>query len=80
MARHERVRTPLIEVLRDHWRPLIQGSLSIVVCYALFYMTTVFALSYGVNDRHIESTRFLGMLCIAVIFMAAATPISATST
>jgi metabolite-proton symporter len=77
MARHERVATPLLDVLRYHWRPLIQGSLSIVVCYALFYMTTVFALSYGVNDRHIETTRFLGMLCIAVIFMAVATPISA---
>ncbi len=77
MARHERVRAPLLDVLRYHWRPLIQGSLSIVVCYALFYMTTVFALSYGVNDRRIETTQFLGMLCIAVIFMAAATPISA---
>jgi metabolite-proton symporter len=77
MARHERVQAPLLDVLRYHWRPLIQGSLSIVVCYALFYMTTVFALSYGVNDRHIETTQFLGMLCIAVIFMAVATPISA---
>jgi metabolite-proton symporter len=77
MVRHERVQAPLLDVLRYHWRPLIQGSLSIVVCYALFYMTTVFALSYGVNDRHIETTQFLGMLCIAVIFMAVATPISA---
>jgi metabolite-proton symporter len=77
MARHERVQAPLLDVLRYHWRPLIQGSLSIVVCYALFYMTTVFALSYGVNDRHIETTQFLSMLCIAVIFMAVATPISA---
>ena len=34
----------LAEVLARHWRPLIQGSLSIVVCYALFYISTVFAL------------------------------------
>jgi metabolite-proton symporter len=77
MARNERVRAPLIDVLRSHWLPLVQGSLAIVVCYALFYISTVFALSYGVNQRHIASADFLGLLCVAVVFMAAATPISA---
>ncbi len=77
LARNERVRVPLLDVLRHHWRPLIQGSLSIVVCYALFYISTVFALGYGVNARHIPRTDFLAMLCVAVLFMAAATPLSA---
>ncbi len=77
LARHERVEIPLLEVLRGHWLPLIQGSLSIVVCYALFYVSTVFALSYGVNTLHIARTDFLGMLCVAVLFMALATPLSA---
>jgi metabolite-proton symporter len=77
LARNERVGVPLFTVLRDHWRPLIQGSLSIVVCYALFYISTVFALGYGVNARHIARTDFLSMLCIAVLFMAGATPLSA---
>jgi metabolite-proton symporter len=77
MARNERVKIPLLEVLSRHWRPLIQGSLSIVVCYALFYISTVFALGYGVNTRHIPRTDFLEMLCVAVLFMALATPLSA---
>ena len=77
LARNERVGVPLVEVLRHHALPLLQGSLSIVVCYALFYISTVFALSYGVNTRHIPRADFLGMLCIAVIFMALATPIAA---
>ena len=77
LARNERVKIPLLDVLRLHWRPLIQGSLSIVVCYALFYISTVFALNYGVTTRHIPRTDFLGMLCIAVLFMALATPLSA---
>ncbi|WP_158818055.1 MFS transporter [Methylocapsa sp. S129] len=77
LARNERVRVPLLDVLADHWLPLIQGSLSIVVCYALFYISTVFALGYGVNVQHIPRTNFLGMLCVAVLFMAAATPLSA---
>jgi metabolite-proton symporter len=77
LARRERVAVPLAEVLSRHWRPLIQGSLSIVVCYALFYISTVFALGYGVNVRHIPRTDFLSMLCVAVLFMALATPLSA---
>ena len=77
LARHERAEVPLVELLRGHWLPLIQGSLSIVVCYALFYVSTVFALGYGVNALHIARTDFLGMLCVAVLFMALATPLSA---
>ncbi len=77
LTRHERLAVPLLEVLRSHWLPLIQGSLSIVVCYALFYVSTVFALGYGVNTLHIARTDFLGMLCLAVLFMAVATPLSA---
>ncbi len=77
MRRQERVPVPLTEVLRHHGLPLVQGSLSIVVCYALFYISTVFALGYGVSTRHIPRPDFLEMLCVAVVFMAIATPISA---
>ena len=73
----QRAEVPLVETIRDHWRPLIQGSLAIVVCYALFYVSTVFALGYGVTTLHIARTDFLAMLCVAALFMAAATPLSA---
>ena len=73
----QRARVPLVEAIRDHWRPMIQGSLAIVVCYALFYVSTVFALGYGVTTLHIARTDFLAMLCVAALFMAAATPVSA---
>jgi MFS family permease len=76
MARNERASVPLLDVLSRHWAPLVQGSLAIVVCYALFYISTVFALNFGVTVRHISRTDFLKLLCIAVIFMAVATPIS----
>ena len=77
LARQERLRVPLLEVLRGHWLSLIQGSLAIVVCYALFYVTSVFALGYGVNALHIARTDFLAMLCLAAACMALATPLSA---
>ena len=76
-ARLERVRLPLRDVLARHFVPLLLGSLSIVVCYALFYTSTVFALGYGIKVRHIPRTTFLEFLCIAIVAMAVATPIAA---
>ncbi len=77
VEKRQRAEVPLFETIRDHWRPLIQGSLAIVVCYALFYVSTVFALGYGVTALHIARPDFLAMLCVAALFMAAATPLSA---
>ncbi|HEY1783258.1 MAG TPA: MFS transporter [Roseiarcus sp.] len=73
----KRVAVPLTAILRDHLAPLIQGSLAIVVCYALFYISTVYALGYGVRALGIPRTTFLGLLCGAIVFMALATPLSA---
>ena len=77
VRRNERVKVPMAALLSQHALPLLQGSLAIVVCYALFYISTVFALGYGVATRHIPRSQFLGFLCVAVIFMALATPLSA---
>ncbi len=74
---HQQVRLPLSELFAHHAKPLILGALTMVVCYALFYIATVFSLSYGVAMLHIPRPQFLGMLCIAVLFMAAATPLAA---
>ncbi|WP_207887450.1 MFS transporter, partial [Pseudomonas sp. 30_B] len=57
--------------------PTLLGALAMVVCYALFYISTVFSLSYGVTSLGYSREQFLGLLCFAVLFMAAATPLSA---
>jgi metabolite-proton symporter len=77
MARDKRIAVPLAAVLRDHWAPLIQGSLAIVVCYALFYIATVYMLGYGVRSLGLSRVSLLEMLCVAILFMAVATPVSA---
>jgi MFS family permease len=77
MALDKRIAVPLGAVLRDYWRPLIQGSLAIVVCYALFYIATVYMIGYGVRSLGLSRVSLLEMLCVAVVFMAVATPISA---
>jgi metabolite-proton symporter len=65
---------PLVQLLRCHAAPLLLGALAMVVCYALFYISTVFALSYGTTTLGIPRPQFLAMLCVAIVFMAAVTP------
>lgn len=77
LEQHHLVGLPLRNILKDHASPLLLGALAMVVCYALFYISTVFALSYGTTTLQIPRPQFLGMLCVAVLFMAAATPLSA---
>ena len=73
----QQVKLPLAELFRHHAKPLVLGALAMVVCYALFYISTVFCLSYGIATLGIPRPQFLGMLCVAVLFMAAATPLAA---
>ncbi len=76
-ARGARVRLPLTAVLRGHGRALVLGSLAMVVCYAIFYTTSVFALGYSVRVGHLPRGQALGLLCLAIVVMAAVTPLSA---
>lgn len=77
MAMQRPLPVPLATLVRTAWLPLIQGSLSIVVCYSLFYMSTGFALNHGVTALHIPKNSFLMLLCTAVVFMAVGTLLSA---
>ncbi|MQQ99947.1 MFS transporter [Glaciimonas soli] len=77
IAQNERVKAPILEVFAKHFAPIMQGAFSMVVCYALFYITTVFSLSYGVTHLHFTKPEFLALLCLAVVFMALATLLSA---
>ncbi len=77
LKQQKRVIFPLKNILSMHLKPLILGALAMVVCYALFYIATVFSLSYGTSTLHIPRQQFLGMLCVAIVFMAVATPLSA---
>lgn len=77
VARHERVKMPVVELFSQYWLPTVLGAAAMVVCYALFYISTVFSLSYGVSTLGYSRESFLAMLCFAVVFMALATPLSA---
>ncbi|MDF6908086.1 MFS transporter, partial [Escherichia coli] len=71
------MKVPVATLLAHHWWPTLLGALAMVVCYTLFYISTVFSLSYGVGTLHFSRPSFLGLLCLAVVFMGLATPLSA---
>lgn len=77
LQNRQQVTLPFIVILKRHFPQLVLGSLAMVVCYALFYIATVFSLGYGTNSLHMPRQQFLGMLSVAIIFMALAIPISA---
>ncbi|MDI1301549.1 MAG: MFS transporter [bacterium] len=77
VQRQARVKVPLQTLLRDYWRQTLLGTFSMVVCYALFYIATVFALSYGTKTLGFSREHFLSLQCIAIVFMALAILISA---
>lgn len=77
IEKRECIKVPSAELLSKHWLPTLLGALAMVPCYTLFYNSTTFSLSYGVSVLHMPRQTFLGLLCIAVVFMALATPLAA---
>ncbi len=63
-------RVPIAELLRDHWRPTLAGTVGVIACFALFYLSTVFALSYGTKTLGYGRELFLLIQLVAILFLA----------
>src|SRR5437762_9882059 len=49
LSRRERVKVPMVVVFHDHPKTLVMGILVSLATFVLFYMMTVFALSWGTS-------------------------------
>jgi metabolite-proton symporter len=78
MGREERSRVPMLEVFREYPKNLVTGILSSLATFVLFYLMTVFALSWGTTALGYTRSSFLVIQLIGVIFFAVTIPISAT--
>ena len=78
MKRREenRVKVPAIAVFRDHPGTLVLGTMISVIAYTLFYMHSVFSLSWGTSQLGYTRTQFLVMQLFAILFFAATIPIA----
>ena len=77
IARDERVRVPMREVFARHGRALVLGMLLALSTFVLFYLLTVFALSWGTSALHYPRTEFLQQQMAAVALFALGIPLSA---
>src|SRR5687768_16218757 len=77
IEKNERVKAPLLTVLRDHTRILILATIAAVTTFVTFYLMTVFTLSWGTSQLGYARQDFLLMQIIGVLFFAAAIPLSA---
>jgi len=77
LDRGERVKVPVVAVLRDHGGPLVLGTLMALSTFVLFYLMTVFALSWGTTSLGFSRTEFLFMQLGAVVFFGLTIPPSA---
>ncbi|MDO4911191.1 MAG: MFS transporter [Corynebacterium sp.] len=82
----KKVKTPLGEVFKTSWKPLILGTFVMVSCYTLFYLVTTWVLSYGIAKKDnpngvsglgIKYMDFLEMQVGTIVLFAVAIPISA---
>ncbi|MET0250910.1 MAG: MFS transporter, partial [Novosphingobium sp.] len=70
MAEAPPPKVPLAELLRLHLRPTIAGTFAVVACFAIFYLTTAFALGYGTTTLAYGREQFLAVQIAARLFLA----------
>jgi MFS family permease len=71
MAEAEASQVPMAEVVRRHPGALLGGTLAVIACFAIFYLSTAFALGYGTTALGYGRQAFLGFQLGAILFMAA---------
>ncbi|HVW71246.1 MAG TPA: MFS transporter [Steroidobacteraceae bacterium] len=74
---NERVRVPMLTVFEQHPRTLILGTFAATTTFVLFYLMTVFSLSWGTSELKFSRTSFLIMQMVGVLFFALTIPLSA---
>ncbi len=76
MERAEQVGFPILRVLRSHLRALVAGILVCLAMFTIFYLMTVFTLSWGTTALHYEREKFLLIQLLGIVFFGLCIPIS----
>ncbi|MDO8305827.1 MFS transporter [Herminiimonas sp.] len=77
LDQNERVKVPLATVFSAHGRTLVLGTIIATATFVLFYLMTVFALSWGTTALGYTRKQFLILQLFAVLFFALTIPVSA---
>ena len=77
LSRRERVRVPMLTVFREHPGTVLIGTLVALATFVIFYLMTVFALSWGTTALGYSRQKFLVMQLFAILFFAIFIPAGA---
>ncbi len=77
IEKNERVKLPLIHVFTKHTKAIVLGTIATITTFLLFYLMTVFTLSWGTSALHYPKSGFLIGQLISVLFFGLGIPISA---
>lgn len=77
VSRQERVKVPMFDVFSKYPKPLLIGTVSSLATFVLFYLMTVFALSWGTTALGYSRNTFLELQLLGIVFFAVTIPISA---
>jgi len=76
VRRQESVKAPMLVVFRKYPKELLVGTLSSLATFVLFYLMTVFALSWGTTALGYTRNKFLVMQLACILLFAVTIPIS----
>lgn len=77
IEKNERVKLPVITVLVKHTKVIVLGTIATITTFLLFYLMTVFTLSWGTSALHYTKSSFLIGQMISMLFFGLGIPISA---
>jgi metabolite-proton symporter len=74
---NERVRVPMLALLRSHARMVVVSTFAATTTFLIFYLMTVFTLSWAVSKLGFQREQFLLLQIVGILFMALTIPLSA---
>jgi metabolite-proton symporter len=77
IEKEERVKLPVIIVFTKHAKAIVLGTLATMTTFLIFYLMTVFTLSWGTSALHYTKSDFLIGQMISMLFFAIGVPLSA---
>jgi metabolite-proton symporter len=77
LQRRARVKIPMLVVLREHAGTVAAGTLMSLATFVIFYLMTVFTLSWGTSALGFTREEFLRIQLVGVVCFAVTIPISA---
>ena len=77
IEKNDRVKLPVADVFTKHTKAIVLGTIATITTFLLFYLMTVFTLSWGTSALHYSKTSFLIAQMISMLFFGLGIPISA---